>query len=116
MRSDREKILCKSKISDILKIKGKLWLSIDAELDDLNDKTNTPSFYQKTIVAQPDNFIQEKVKWLSPGNDGNISTYDLFTPPIIYIHDGELTAKLPEAQTEDDVAEPFGITLIGITK
>ena len=104
------------KISDILKIKGKLWLSIDAELDDLNDKKNTPSFYQKTIVTQPDKFIQEKVKWLSPGNDGNISTYDLFTPPIIYIHDGELTAKLPEAQTEDDVAEPFGITLIGITK
>ena len=53
---------------------------------------------------------------VEPRNDGNISTYDLFTPPIIYIHNGELTAKLPEAQAVEEVTEPFGVSLIGITK
>ena len=38
------------KISDILKIRGKLWLSIDAELDELNDKTNTPLFIKRQFL------------------------------------------------------------------
>ena len=31
----------------------------------------------------------DKFKWTNPSTDENSTPYDLFTPPIIYIHNGD---------------------------
>ena len=40
--------------------------------------------------------------------DTNTSIYDLFTPPIIYLVDGELTTSLPEIPQEVEKEESLG--------
>jgi hypothetical protein len=40
----------------------------------------------------------------------------MFTPPIIFIHDGQLTTKLPEKEKEAEEIEPFGLSLVEVTK
>ncbi len=114
IRQDKETI--QIKLSEVKSLRGKLWLGIDANLKSLNDETLTLSFYQKTIHTPEDGYLPERLKWINPSVEENQSAYDLFTPPIIYIHNGELTTRLPEKEAEVEKIEPFGITLIGVTK
>src|SRR6056300_1645162 len=74
------------KLSEVKRVKGKLWLAIDTDLDSLNDPESTVSFYQKSTSDPMDLNLPERQKWLSPNTDENETVYDLFTPPIIYIH------------------------------
>ena len=94
LRDGRETL--QVKISDIDKINGKLWLRINANLDTLNSQKTKISFYQKIQSNEGIDSSFERVKWTSTSVDANQTLYDMFTPPIIYIHDGELTTKLPE--------------------
>ena len=114
IRQNKETI--QVKLSDVVGIRGKLWLYIDANLRTLNDEDLTVSFYQKTTRAQTEAHLPERLKWINSGTEENQSAYDLFTPPIIYIHNGELTTRLPEKEVEEEKIEPFGLSLVGVTK
>ena len=104
------------KLSEIKLTKGKLWLAIDTDLDTLNDPESVVSFYQKSTSDPMDQNLPERQKWLSPNTDENETVYDLFTPPIIYIHNGELTTRLPEKEVVEEKLEPFGLTLVDVIK
>ena len=108
IRQNKETI--QVKLSDVVGIRGKLWLNIDASLKTLNDEDLTVSFYQKTTRAQTEAHLPERLKWINSGTEENQSAYDLFTPPIIYIHNGELTTRLPEKEVEEEKIEPFGLS------
>ena len=114
IRQNKETI--QVKLSDVVGIRGKLWLKIDANLKTLNDEDLTVSFYQKTTNAQTEAHLPERLKWINSGTEENQSAYDLFTPPIIYIHNGELTTRLPEKEVKEEKIEPFGLSLVGVTK
>ena len=104
------------KLSEVKRVKGKLWLAIDTDLDSLNDPESTVSFYQKSTSHVMEQNLPERQKWLSPNTDENETVYDLFTPPIIYIHNGELTTRLPEKEVVEEKLEPFGLTLVDVIK
>ena len=104
------------KLSEVKRVKGKLWLAIDTDLDSLNDPQFTLSFYQKSTSDSIEQNLPERQKWLSPNTDENETVYDLFTPPIIYIHNGELTTRLPEKEVVEEKLEPFGLTLVEVIK
>ncbi|MDC0157455.1 hypothetical protein OAK38_06820 [Verrucomicrobia bacterium] len=54
----------------------------------------------------------DRVRWTTSAEESNESIYDLFTPPIIYLVDGNLTTKLPEKEVITVVkTEEFGLTL-----
>lgn len=114
IRQNKETI--QVKLSDVVGIRGKLWLYIDANLKTLNDEDLTVSFYQKTTHSQTEAHLPERLKWINSGTEENQSAYDLFTPPIIYIHNGELTTRLPEKEVKEEKIEPFGLSLVGVTK
>jgi hypothetical protein len=114
IRQNKETI--QIKLSDVVGIRGKLWLKIDANLKTLNDEDLTVSFYQKTTHSQTEAHLPERLKWINSGTEENQSAYDLFTPPIIYIHNGELTTRLPEKEVKEEKIEPFGLSLVGVTK
>ena len=112
IRQGRETI--QIKMSEVKSIKAKLWLSIDANIEDLNDFELSPSFYQNTL-GEEEEYLPERLKWINPSSEENQSDYDLFTPPIIYIHNGELTTRLPEKEEVEEKMEPFGLSLIGVS-
>ena len=49
-------------------------------------------------------------------SDKNQTIYDMFIPPDHLIHDGQLTTKLPEKEKEEEEIEPFGLSLVNVTK
>ena len=104
------------KISDIKRIKGRLYLNINTDLKALNHPEYNISFYQKSLTAPVTTTLQEKAKWTTGLADINHTIYDMFTPPIIFIHDGQLTTKLPEKEKEEEEVEPFGLSLVDVTK
>ena len=99
------------KLSEVKTIKAKTWLSIDADIEDLNDFELSPSFYQNTKAEEGEEYSPERLKWINPRSEENQSDYDLFTPPIIFIHNGELTTRLPEKEEIEEKMEPFGLIL-----
>ena len=74
------------------------------------------SFYQRTLPDEPIITEIDKLKWTNPVSDENSTPYDLFTPPIIYIHNGDLTTRLPEKEIKTEKLEPFGLTLTKVSK
>ena len=80
-----------------------------------NDQ-NQISFYQRTLNDQYSFGEVDKFKWTNPSTDENSTPYDLFTPPIIYIHNGDLTTRLPEKEVKAEELEPFGLTLTKVSK
>lgn len=102
------------KLSEVKTIKAKTWLSIDADIEDLNDFELSPSFYQNTKAEEGEEYSPERLKWINPRSEENQSDYDLFTPPIIFIHNGELTTRLPEKEEIEEKMEPFGLSLTGV--
>ena len=102
------------RFADIKRIKGPLYLNINADVKTLNNLEYNISFYQKAQFS--DNTMFDKIKWTSGLSDKNQTIYDMFTPPIIFIHDGQLTTKLPEKEKESEEIEPFGLSLVEVTK
>jgi len=74
------------------------------------------SLYQRIVDFGNKTENADKTRWLGKRSDSNGSGYDLFTPPIIYIHDGKLTARLPEKAPAAIKEEPFGVSLVKATK
>lgn len=104
------------KYNDILGITGKFWLASSIDPKVLKSKDYQVSFYQRTMNDSDTFDSIEKIKWINPSNEENVTTYDLFTPPIIYIHDGDLTTRLPAKKMETKELEPFGLTLMKVSK
>ena len=102
------------RFSDIKRIKGLFFLHTNSDVKTLNNLEYNISFYQKSLSYN--GLISEKTKWTYGLADRNQTIYDMFTPPIIFIHDGQLTTKLPEKEKEPEEIEPFGLTLLGVTK
>ena len=86
-------------------------LADSADLSYLEGKQ--PYFYQR----KPDTYFlynsRKSFEWENLGTDQNVSIYDLFTPPLIYLIDGVLTTTLPEAPVEEEEKEEFGVSLLG---
>ncbi|MEC8243863.1 MAG: hypothetical protein VX038_03375 [Verrucomicrobiota bacterium] len=80
-------------------------LSDSADLTVLRDKQ--PYFYQRGEISFSSKNRKRPV-WDEIPADRNSTIYELFTPPLIYIIDNELTATLPEAPIEEKEKEPFG--------
>ena len=70
----------------------------------------------KTSQILTDSNRTEKIRWTNNSNDFNSSIYDLFTPPIIYLVNGELTTSLPEKPEKAVKEEAFGLTLVAFEK
>ena len=104
------------KYDDILRISGPLWLLTSIDSKTIKNDQNQISFYQRTLNNQYSFGEIDKFKWTNPSTDENSTPYDLFTPPIIYIHNGDLTTRLPEKEVKAEELEPFGLTLTKVTK
>jgi hypothetical protein len=101
---------------DIKRIRGNLHLNINTDLKTINNLEYNISFYQKSQSTHDIISTPEKTKWNNGLADKNQTIYDMFTPPIIFIHDGQLTTKLPEKEKEAEEIEPFGLSLIEVSK
>ena len=102
--------------NDISRITGTLWLSTDIDSKTIKNNQTQVSFYQRTLPDEPIITEIDKSKWTNPVSDENSTPYDLFTPPIIYIHNGDLTTRLPEKEVKIEKLEPFGLTLTKVSK
>ncbi|MDA7790541.1 hypothetical protein N8988_00615 [Opitutales bacterium] len=102
--------------NDISRITGTLWLSTDIDSKTIKNNQTQVSFYQRTLPDEPIITEIDKLKWTNPVSDENSTPYDLFTPPIIYIHNGDLTTRLPEKEVKTEKLEPFGLTLTKVSK
>jgi hypothetical protein len=84
-------------------------------LSDIADLTvlrgKQPYFYQRGEISFSSKNRKRPI-WDEIPADRNSSIYELFTPPLIYIIDNELTATLPEAPIEEKEKEPFGASII----
>lgn len=68
------------------------------------------SFYQRQLIEQEAaESFSSKQKWVKKIIDQNTSGYDLFTPPVIYVHEGKLTTRLPDKKAIEQPKEPFGL-------
>lgn len=113
---DTEKGVKNISLKDIKYIRGKQKLVLDKEIDKLDEKDSKISVYQTKSKLISDSNRTEKSRWTSSATEGNSSIYDLFTPPIIYLVNGELTTTLPEAPTEEAKEEEFGLTVVSFEK
>ena len=89
-------------------------LSDSADLTVLRGKQ--PFFYQRGEIASFTSKNRKRPVWDEIPSDRNSTIYELFTPPLIYIIDNELTATLPEAPIEEKEKEPFGASIISFTE
>ena len=84
-------------------------------LDDSVDLTvlreKDPHFYQRDFSAFSSKNRKRPV-WEEIPADRNNTIYELFTPPLIYIIDNELTATLPEAPIEEKEKNRLGLPLL----
>ena len=88
-------------------------LSDNADLTVLRGKQ--PYFYQRGEISFSSKNRKRPI-WDEIPADRNGTIYELFTPPLIYIIDNELTATLPEAPIEEKEKEPFGASIISFTE
>ena len=95
---------------DISIISGmpRYFLAEDVDLRTL--KSSELQFYQPTAKVDISSEILKKPLWSDVENDQNGTFYDLFTPPLIYLIDGELTTSLPDAPVEEEKKESFGVS------
>jgi hypothetical protein len=92
-------------------------IKIAENLKDLDWNNQEISLFQrlnlKSSNVEP---LPGKPKWTGSNPDSNSTKYDLFTPPIIYLDDGKLTARLPEKEKPQELKEPFGLKLLSAKK
>ncbi len=113
---DTEKGVKNISFKDIKFIRGEQKLVLDKEIDTIDERDSKISVYQTKSQFLNDSNRTEKSRWTSSATEGNSSIYDLFTPPIIYLVNGELTTTLPEAPTEEAKEEEFGLTVVSFEK
>jgi len=95
--------------SKIVSILGLQKLNL-GDLGDINLSEFEVSFYQRQFIEEDAaNSLSSKQKWVKKIKDQNTSGYDLFTPPIIYVHEGKLTTRLPDKEEVEQPSEPFGL-------
>jgi hypothetical protein len=97
-------------------IRGEQKLVLDKSVDDLDPSECRISVYQSKSQILIDSNRTEKNRWTNTESEENSSIYDLFTPPIIYLVDGELATSLPEAPKEIEKEEEFGLTILSFEK
>ena len=104
--------------SKVHQISGKQELNLESIPASVIDNPDLElSFYQKATFPDISSDEQPTIsKWTRKTNDLNTSSYDLFTPPVIYVHEGRLTTRLPDKELEELPEEPFGISLKSATR
>jgi hypothetical protein len=89
-------------------------LSDSADLTVLRGKQ--PFFYQRGEIASFTSKNRKRPTWGQIESEKNSTIYELFTPPLIYIIDNELTTTLPEAPIEEEEKEPFGASVVSFSE
>ena len=106
-------------LSQISSIQGDRQFIFDKPIEEFDPDEFYISLYQGlgTEETEGNQTKVDRVRWTKPAEESDDSIYDLFTPPIIYLVDGNLTTKLPEkiVQTTEKI-EDFGLILEGIEK
>ena len=74
------------------------------------------SVYQRTFTQDSHFSIKDRAKWTETKTEENASNYDLFTPPIIYIHEGKLSTRIPSKEKVKEDIEPFGLEMVSSVK
>ena len=100
----------------IEKITGtpKYILSDSADLTVLRGKL--PYFYQRDEITSFTSKSRKRPTWGQIESERHNTIYELFTPPLIYIIDNELTTTLPEAPIEEEEKEPFGASVVSFSE
>lgn len=98
--------------NEISFIRGYQKLVLDRPVSNLNPMKYSISVYQSHTIKLIDNNRTEKTRWITSASEHNASIYDLFTPPIIYLINGELTTSLPEAPELIEKEEEFGLQIV----
>ena len=93
---DTESGVMNVNMRDILRIKGNQKLILSTIPQELSPAELTIATYQEKSGILIDSNRTDKIRWTNNSNDFNSTIYDLFTPPIIYLVNGELTTSLPE--------------------
>ena len=102
--------------SQVEKISGSGIYSLGPSASTIDLEKATICIYQPKKFRKPKNDLSQRVKWQKKSEDTNASIYDTFTPPVIYLVNGRLTAKLPEEPIEENEKEPFGLELIDFSQ
>ena len=101
-------------LSQVSSITGKKQFIFDDPIVEFDPDEYFLSLYQGMNFGHSDHNETrvDRVRWTTSAEESNESIYDLFTPPIIYLVDGNLTTKLPEKEVIAVVkTEEFGLTL-----
>ena len=106
-------------LSQISSIQGDRQFIFDKPIEEFDPEERYISLYQGlgTEETEGNQTKVDRVRWTKPAEESDDSIYDLFTPPIIYLVNGNLTTKLPDkiVQTTEKI-EDFGLILEGIEK
>ena len=122
-KSSREPVILKTSrgneniiVSDIDSIIGIVSVLPSGDISEIIQDDKIWSIYQRTLTN--DNFfsIKDRAKWTETKTEGNASNYDLFTPPIIYIHEGQLSTRIPSKEKVKEDLEPFGLEMVSSVK
>ena len=91
---------------------GDRLLAFDEPIEEFDPEEWRPLFHQPLgrEIVDHNQSQTERVRWTKPADESGDSIYDLFTPPIIYLIDGNLTTSLPE-KVEVRKMEEFGLSL-----
>ena len=103
--------------SQINYLMGEKILAFDEPIDEFDPEDWLISLHQPLSTERVDHnqTKTDRVRWTRPADESGDSIYDLFTPPIIYLIDGNLTTSLPE-KVEVRKTEEFGLTLQSFQK
>ena len=98
-------------------VSGERLLAFDEPIDEFDSEEWRISFHQPLSGerAEHNQTQTDRVRWTKPVDESGDSIYDLFTPPIIYLIDGNLTTSLPEKE-EVRKTEEFGLSLRSFQK
>lgn len=106
-------------VSQSLSIFGERQIIFDQDIEEFDSDNFYISLYQgfSTISGDQNGTRVDRVRWTKSAEEKEDSIYDLFTPPIIYLIDGNLTTELPKkvVQTVEEI-EDFGLVLEGFEK
>jgi len=106
-------------MSQISSIHGERIFMFEQPIQEFDPDERYISLYQglETDEIEGNQTKVDRARWTKPSEDSNDSIYDLFTPPIIYLVDGNLTTTLPEKVVVKEVTvENFGLELEGFEK
>lgn len=106
-------------LNEVSYILGERLYVFGEEIDELYSEEWNVSLHQAFAEKKDDEneTKTERVRWTKTDDDTGDSIYDLFTPPIIYLIDGNLTTSLPEkVEVLEEKTEEFGLSLQSFDK